>query len=576
MKRRKTQNIIFIYLVLILLFFAIITYIAFQINGKKKDIFIKSSNSQVERSISFALKFETNQLQQVVFDYTFWDEMIEFIQKKDLTWAKINVDPIITTYKVASACLYDALNKKVYGVTSNESKYLNGYVINDEVFDSLEKSRFIRFYDQTPLGIVEVFGSTVHPSTDPKRLTKPQGYLFISRFIDKGYLNILSEITGTDVKIVNDTLKEKSGIYRIIIYKPLSLFNNKVINYLCFEKDLPFIDQYEKSSNEFIGLFFLAALCFIITFLFVTRRWINKPLGIVEEVLASDDIHKAKSLNRFGREFVKIGQLISSYISQKKSLEDLKNRAEESDRLKSSFIANMSHEIRTPLNGILGFCELLCTTDPMDEAAESYRKIIRSCSDNLMQLMSDILDYSRIESGQLEICKEKLSTDTIITELSSHFECKAESLSLKRVDLLFKNSSGIFELYTDKYRLKQILINLIDNAIKFTEKGCIEVDYYAEKERVVFTVKDTGIGISKDIQLIIFERFWQAAQPKSKLYGGTGLGLALCKGLANLLGGEIRVESKVGVGSTFFVEIEQCHILFEELKNGVESTNLDK
>ncbi|HCT31176.1 MAG TPA: hypothetical protein DIW31_10710 [Bacteroidales bacterium] len=126
----------------------------------------------------------------------------------------------------------------------------------------------------------------------------------------------------------------------------------------------------------------------------------------------------------------------------------------------------------------------------------------------------------------------------------------------KGVQLIFKKTGGEIVLNSDKQRVKQILTNLISNSMKFTENGVIEVDFYVDGKNVIFTVMDTGIGISEEVQQVIFERFWQAAQPKtSKLYGGTGLGLALSKGLVDLLNGKISVKSKLGYGSIFTVEI---------------------
>jgi len=494
-KRGKTQNIIFLYLLLILLFFAIITYVAYYLNGKSRDVFILSNLNQVEKSVNIAIKSESNRIHQVVFDYSFWDEMIEYIKSRDDVWSRNNIDPIISTFSVSSVCVFDTLRSYVYCATNDESRLLNKYAISEKIFDSLTVSRFIRFYDQTPIGVVEFFGATIHTSIDPQRKTTPQGYIFIGRIIDNSYLKIISEVTGTSISLLNDTVNPNHNEYRIEINKPIKLFNSQSYKYLHFEKGLPFIEQYNKFSDQFMGLFFLTAVCFIVTFLFVTSRWINKPLGIVEEVLETEDVRKAKSLNRFGREFVKIGHLISLYISQKKSLEVLKNRAEESDRLKSAFMANMSHEIRTPLNGILGFSELLCKTNPSKETAESYRKLIQKSSDNLMQLIGDILDYSRIEAGQLLLSNERFSTEALFTELVNHYESKQESLMQKGIQLIFKRSGGTFILNSDKQRIKQIINNLIGNAIKFTEKGFIEFDYYPDKGKVVFYVKDTGIGI---------------------------------------------------------------------------------
>jgi len=219
-------------------------------------------------------------------------------------------------------------------------------------------------------------------------------------------------------------------------------------------------------------------------------------------------------------------------------------------------MANMSHEIRTPLNGILGFSELLCKTNPSEEAIESYRKIIRNCSNDLMRLINDILDYSRLEADQLVLHDDLFEVDAFISELSSSFESKAELLLSKSIELSFKSTGELIVVKLDKYRLKQILTNLIGNAIKFTEKGIIVVDCFTKESKLVFSVRDTGIGISEEQQQIIFKRFWQAAQPKSKLYGGTGLGLAISQGLAKLMGGEISVISKVGVGSTFYIEFD--------------------
>lgn len=555
MRRRKTQNIIFFYLFLTLLFFAIITTIAFHINNEKKKIFFQSNTSQIEKSITSAIAFENNRIHQVVFDYTFWDEMVNCIESKDYNWAREIIDPALTTYNVSSISIFDINGNKVYTKNSSNASILDRYKYSKNIIDSLRTSNFIHFYDLTPLGTIDVYGATVHNSNDLSRKGNPKGFFFIVRLIDSKYINDLSELTTTNVSFLNDTLSLENKIYTARILKPLAIVNSNTFRYLCFEKELPFIEQFNKFSLQFLGLIFLAMVGFILVFLFLTTRWINRPLKIVEEALELDDISKTKGLDKYGSEFVDIGGLVSLYIAQKKTLEDLKNRAEESDRLKSSFMANMSHEIRTPLNGIVGFSELLCSSNTNDETTENYRKIIRKCSNNLMRLISDILDYSKIEAGQLVINKEEFSTESLFTELSNHYESKAETLIQKGIHLIFKKTGGVVVLNSDKQRIKQILINLISNAIKFTEHGAIEVDFYVDGKNIIFTVMDTGIGISEEQQQVIFKRFWQANQPKTKLYGGTGLGLALSKGLVELLGGKISVKSKLGYGSIFSVEI---------------------
>lgn len=558
MIRSKTQNIISLFLLLVLLFFMSMLYIAYQLNDKKKSIFTQSNQKQLENSVSIALSLESKQLRQVVFDYTFWDDMVSFIERKNMDWAKLNIDPILSTYDVDVIWIFDA-SKNIFYIQGNDSivKVRNSSFIYN-MLDSLNKSKFINFYQDTPKGILEIYGASVHPSNDPQRTTVPRGYLFIGRLLDQNYLQNLSAITGTSVAFTNDTNKlyKEKDQHLIRVNIPLRFYDSKVIKYIHVDKKLDFLHQYDKFSVELISLFYLLAVVVFISLIIVTSRWINRPLKIVENALETDDEKKVEELKKYGIEFVKIGNLITSYMSQKKTLVQLKERAEESDRLKSAFMANMSHEIRTPLNGILGFSELLCKTNPSDEAIESYRKIIRNCSNDLMRLINDILDYSRLEADQLVLHYDLFDIDTFISELSSSFESKAELLLSKNIELSFKSAGELIVVKLDKFRLKQILTNLIGNAIKFTEKGVIEVNCFTKESKLVFSVRDTGIGISEEQQQIIFKRFWQAAQPKSKLYGGTGLGLALSQGLAKLMGGEIYVESKVGVGSTFYIEFD--------------------
>lgn len=558
MARNRIQKVVILFLMLVLLIFLGVTITAYLINAKKRQIFIQSNIDQIKRSVNLAYSYESNRVNQVLFSYSFWDEMVDFVEKGErVDWAKANVDPIISTFQVDALWIFDTSQKIKYCKAQENQVGLNSFRFESSAFDSILRNKFVRYYVEVSDGIVEVFGTTIHPSMDPQRKTKPRGFLFVGRYCSNKYVNDLSAITLTKMSIVSDTLQgsEEKGKYRVIFNIPLKTLEDRPLKYLHVEKSSDYFEEFEKLSLRLVVLYYISAIVIFITLTFVFSKWINKPLLIVENVLEKNDAEKAAKLNQYGHEFAKIGQLISSYISQKRVLEELKDKAEESDRLKTAFMSNMSHEIRTPLNGILGFSELLCKANPSEETAENYRKIIQKCSNSLMRLIGDILDYSKIEAGQLIINNEKFSTETLFAEISNHYESKRESLSRKGIDLIFSDLGETTSVSTDKLRLKQILFNLIGNAIKFTEKGTIEVTCTKEESRLIFQVRDTGIGISEELQHIIFERFWQAAQPKSKLYGGMGLGLALSKGLVTLLGGQIRVESQVGVGSTFFVEI---------------------
>jgi PAS domain S-box-containing protein len=255
---------------------------------------------------------------------------------------------------------------------------------------------------------------------------------------------------------------------------------------------------------------------------------------------------------------------------QKKELQKTKEKAEESDRLKSVFLANMSHEIRTPMNGIIGFSELLTEENFSENEYREYLKTIYSLSQNLLQIIDDIIDIAKIEANQLNISKEVFYLNELIDELYQVHDMRIKQAEKKNITLkahkpLEKEESRI---YTDLTRLKQILNNLIGNALKFTQQGIIEFGYKkADTNSWLFFVKDTGLGIPKEKQNEIFERFRRVDESHTSQYEGTGLGLSIVKSLVEKLGGDIWLESEEAQGSEFFFTLPQGEVV----KNHVPS-----
>lgn len=231
-----------------------------------------------------------------------------------------------------------------------------------------------------------------------------------------------------------------------------------------------------------------------------------------------------------------------------------KERAQESDQQKSSFLANMSHEIRTPVNGIIGFAELLKDTALSYEEREEYLGIIKQSGNQLLTLVNDIIDISKIEANQLNIHKENFSLNLLLEELYKIFRQQIENLGKSiKLELVKDLPPDNDVIKSDPIRLRQILINLLSNAIKFTNKGKISFGYNVlfDKQKIEFFVNDSGIGIPKSQQEFIFKRFAQVSSKKRNYQHGTGLGLAITKGILELLDGSISVHSKSGSGASF-------------------------
>ena len=221
-----------------------------------------------------------------------------------------------------------------------------------------------------------------------------------------------------------------------------------------------------------------------------------------------------------------------------------RDKAEELDRLKSAFLANMSHEIRTPLNAIVGFSSLLAETDSRNERQE-YIKIVQENNELLLQLISDILDLSKIEAGTFNFVYTNVDVNETCAEIIKSMSMKVG----KGIELIFEEPFPECYIYTDKNRFTQVISNFINNALKFTQQGCITLGYeQVSHQKIKFYVRDTGMGIPEEKQKSVFERFVKL----NTFVQGTGLGLSICKSIVSQMGGEIGVESTEGVGSCFW------------------------
>ena len=298
----------------------------------------------------------------------------------------------------------------------------------------------------------------------------------------------------------------------------------------------------------------------------------------------TDYLIKPIDLDIMLKSFDKILQnLYTKFLLDKKHQELIiaKEYAQNANKIKSEFLANMSHEIRTPLNAINGFIDIIAE-EFNDKKLLSYITIIEKNSDSLLNIINDILDFNKIESGKLDIVEDYFELHTEVKYIIDLFGAKA---SKKNITLTLGITDNVPIIYkTDSLRLKQILSNLLSNAIKFTNNtGDIKVTIDAKKDEktIFFSVKDSGIGISEDYQKNIFDPFSQEDSTTTKKYGGTGLGLTICYKLVNMLGGELKVKSQKEEGSEFYFELPAPYINDKNIqakiikKEAIKIFNLD-
>ena len=407
--------------------------------------------------------------------------------------------------------------------------------------------------DQEELKLLSSYGFS-HQQTVNKK-----DFGFYNQLVEeKAILEITSK---EDLPIVSAGLTNFRLKYLLLV--PV-VYNNKVISILELgsvdEPSSDVKDYLEKIKEQLaIGITNANALVQLENFIGELKR-------------LNDDYQKQnEKIKKQNETLVKLHQDLKE---QAEELEVQKQKAEESTKLKSQFLASMSHELRTPMNSILGLTELILEKSDMTPKNHERLEVVLNSGRRLMTLINDILDLSKIEAGKMEIRIEDVLLEEMIGEISSYINPLVTSKGIEfNID---RKTNTRVVIQTDRGRVVQVLINLLGNAVKFTDHGEVKLSVSVEdNERLIFDIADTGIGVSEVDQKVIFEEFRQADGSTSRRYGGTGLGLSICKKISDLLGGDLTMKSELGEGSVFTFNIP-LNFVSEEDKGSGENVNVQK
>jgi len=378
-----------------------------------------------------------------------------------------------------------------------------------------------------------------------------------------GTVGITRDIT--DFKIAEDVMLESQAKFK-------ALFENAPLAFFRLDKDMKVV-EYNHRFQKMFGYSKEDELMQITK----SDLLVDAELGklILDTILETKEVNteimmKKKNGDHFianltlalleeGFKEISIEGIVEDITQVAKARDELikaKDKAIEADRLKSLFLANMSHEIRTPMNAIIGFTNMLREEDVSQEERCSYIDVIQSNGNSLMTLIDSIVDFSKLEADQMSVSLSEFNFNPLFDTICDYTQKVLLSENKQHIKLVInKESEEGVRIISDRHRLNQVINHLISNAVKFTDQGEIEIGYKIIDDQLAIYVRDTGIGIPKNKVNTIFDRFTKVNNDKNRLYGGTGLGLTISKGLMKLMGGSIEVESDLGKGSIFWLKI---------------------
>jgi len=445
--------------------------------------------------------------------------------------------------------------------------------VNNYIVESIR--HFHSDHDQAHIHDIEIFFESLHLEPFIEKVCYYHDDILTGSYINKKNINGRLRLCPTHHNIENFESLNVSFMHVSKLRDVYDLGGRKLGQlYVLYDKNH---NLNVLIRETLIGLFIILIVgVFVCIFTYKNQGFLINPITHLSNLAVSmatqpDYSRRAKkySNDELGQLSDSFNIMIAGMEKQYQELQKINSQATEATKQKSAFLAMMSHEIRTPINGIIGTVELLSETHLTGRQKE-YVHIIDKSAETLLGLINDVLDYSKIEA-------EKLTIEKIPFDLTQHVQDVIDMLQVnikqEGLSLFFKNSlsSHSMMLEGDPVRVKQILINFVTNAIKFTEEGSITVelmegdDTGGDTKNITLSVSDTGIGIPKDRQESIFESFSQADDSTTRKYGGSGLGLTICRRLVERMDGKIGVESEVGMGSTFWATIPMRVISPDEM-----------
>ncbi len=545
---------------------------------QRQNAYQESILEQKNYSVDVALKKNNDYLAKFALDYTLWDELSNFANGKISGWEQDNINTLLSTSQIKYVWVFNSDQELVYSIQDTALAKVDVPIPSISILKMLDTeanmpNRFCSFYKKVASDIIEIAGATIHNSSDTKRQNKPNGYFFIARLVDKESLFDLEIITNSKVSIHPSSYTQEAGKHETVVLKNLNDWQDKPVAVASFVST----DDFAK-TEDFYNLIttIVFIVCMIINIIILTifvKKSITNPLNKISESLDKGNLKSIKELIDEPTEFGEIARLIKDFLAQKEALEKANAQLidnnhkieehmeqiakqnlelEELNSTKDKFFSIIAHDLRNPFGVILATTEFMTNPDyhlTMEEIMD-FSKDVNDSAKMLFNLLENLLTWARSQKGTIQYQPETLLAEEIAANTKFLLAPQANDKGI-RIDLEIPKK---LKVLADKNMLTTILRNLVSNSIKFTNEGgeiIIKAELLESKNGIVFSVKDTGVGMTPDQIRKLFRIDVHCSTCGTKHEKGTGLGLILCKEFVEKHNGNIWLESELGKGSNF-------------------------
>lgn len=517
------------------------------------------------------IKEKGENLKSFAYDYSYWDEMVNFTATNDKAWAKININEPLGHFNIQAAWVFKLDYSCLYSYNEIRIPDFEYPIKIEELKRVISKNYFSHFFIYTSKGLMEIRTAPIQHSDDVKRITNPYGFFLVGRLWTNKFIKEIELFTSSSVYISEknnfeaDKIKRSVQEYSVVTSIDLPGYNNRPVGKITSIDESNYIKEALLDSKSQVISSLIFALILISAISYFLLKFINEPINTISKSLLLNTYSLIEPLLKEENEFGNLANLIKSFFEQKKRLlEEITHRknAEEMilntlqkerelNELKSRFVSMVSHEYKTPLASILSSTELLklfFNELPDDEKQKHITNIIKNV-DNLNEMLNDVLYINKAEAGKIKFQPEQFELVGYCRELVADIQPLA---SEKKI--LFTSNCSNREVYADKKLLNHVLMNLLSNSIKYSkDNSVINFKLQFEERYIMFAFSNFGIGIPQEDKDKIFSAFYRAGNTES--ISGTGLGLTIAKICADLHNGEILFESTPGNETTFIFKL---------------------